>query len=351
MEVEDPEDPGSRCPLCGGSTFEGDTIGCAACPRWFHFQCVGVKHGDPVVEKEDEPYYCPDCAKGKPWKMPGNESPKKKKGAARKPKKKRAAPVKSVPIKLKLINKGEGSFATALSAGDRVPSFDPSAFSGLDPSLSKTGKTHSSSGVADDEEAAEGADEDVDFVDPELRSIRDPKLMTARQRAMVSGKNDLDERGLFDAEPAAPPVQEDEEALRQKELKSQRRREVELEKKEQDKMKTVARLLNKKDSKPSKVAGAPTRTPKYQISKLVSYRLSLNGFSISMPLDYTFPFEAQEAASVQPPPVILCAVEGCKNKKKYSCSKTGRPLCSLECYKRNLATVTSPQPSATVIAT
>ncbi len=32
-----------------------------------------------------------------------------------------------------------------------------------------------------------------------------------------------------------------------------------------------------------------------------------------------------------------CAVEGCSNNKRYSCSKTSVPLCSLQCYKKNLA--------------
>lgn len=31
----------------------------------------------------------------------------------------------------------------------------------------------------------------------------------------------------------------------------------------------------------------------------------------------------------------MCGVDGCENPKKYSCSKTGLPLCSLQCYKAN----------------
>lgn len=37
-----------------------------------------------------------------------------------------------------------------------------------------------------------------------------------------------------------------------------------------------------------------------------------------------------------PKQVISCGVGGCTNQKKYSCSKTGTPLCSLDCYKKNL---------------
>ena len=37
------------------------------------------------------------------------------------------------------------------------------------------------------------------------------------------------------------------------------------------------------------------------------------------------------------PDIKLCGAPGCQNAKKYSCSKTGVPLCSLGCYKRNMA--------------
>ena len=38
-----------------------------------------------------------------------------------------------------------------------------------------------------------------------------------------------------------------------------------------------------------------------------------------------------------PKPVVLCGVDGCSNPKKYACSKTNTPLCSLACYKKNMA--------------
>lgn len=31
----------------------------------------------------------------------------------------------------------------------------------------------------------------------------------------------------------------------------------------------------------------------------------------------------------------LCGVDGCEKLKKYSCSRTGVPLCSIQCYKAN----------------
>lgn len=40
-----------------------------------------------------------------------------------------------------------------------------------------------------------------------------------------------------------------------------------------------------------------------------------------------------------PPAQKICGVEGCENPKKYSCSQTGLPLCSLQCYKANQLTI------------
>ena len=34
------------------------------------------------------------------------------------------------------------------------------------------------------------------------------------------------------------------------------------------------------------------------------------------------------------PEVMKCSVDGCKNPKKYSCSRTKLPVCGLACYRR-----------------
>jgi INO80 complex subunit B len=38
----------------------------------------------------------------------------------------------------------------------------------------------------------------------------------------------------------------------------------------------------------------------------------------------------------EPPKVINCSIQGCSNPKRYSCSKTHVPLCSLNCYRTNM---------------
>ena len=49
----------------------------------------------------------------------------------------------------------------------------------------------------------------------------------------------------------------------------------------------------------------------------------------------------QSIYNYSPPTRELCAADGCGNEKKYSCSKTGVPLCSLHCYKMNMSKVQS----------
>jgi len=41
------------------------------------------------------------------------------------------------------------------------------------------------------------------------------------------------------------------------------------------------------------------------------------------------------------PLAVQCEVEGCTNMKKYCCSQTGMQLCSLECYRKNIARIRS----------
>ena len=71
-----------------------------------------------------------------------------------------------------------------------------------------------------------------------------------------------------------------------------------------------------------------TDVPKYHYSN------NQSGITISVPAGHQFPFSAQKA---EPPKLpSKCGVKGCDNDKKYSCSKTGIALCSLQCYKTNL---------------
>ncbi|KAK9307804.1 hypothetical protein QLX08_002032 [Tetragonisca angustula] len=179
----------------------------------------------------------------------------------------------------------------------------------------------------------------LEEVDDELKKIKpkDPKLMTARQRAMFERKTDTEPNPAVEQLMSLPTGYKEKvmtaEAIQKAALKSLKRKQLADEKREKDKKKTMERLLKKQESKASKVIskGKPSRR---QVP-LVVYRLTLEGSSISLPPGEDFPLQPMKEK--EPSVQTLCGVNQCKNPKKYSCSKTGVPLCSLECYKVNLA--------------
>nr|CAD7259198.1 unnamed protein product [Timema shepardi] len=179
----------------------------------------------------------------------------------------------------------------------------------------------------------------LEEVDDELKKIKpkDPKLMTARQRAMFERKSDKEPSPGGEQLLALPSGYKEKvmtaEAIQKAALKSQKRKQLADEKREKDKKKTMERLLKKQDSKNVKNSNK-CRSLRKQVPR-VTYCIDGNGASISLPLDVEFPLKPQLA---KPPPVVVhCGVTGCTNPKRYSCSQTGVPLCSLECYRKNQA--------------
>ncbi|KAK3886283.1 hypothetical protein Pcinc_009555 [Petrolisthes cinctipes] len=183
----------------------------------------------------------------------------------------------------------------------------------------------------------------LEEVDDELKRMKNPRLMTARQRAMM----EKEKRGEGAADDAFPVIPAEpllslpsgfkekvvtKEMLAKKAIKTQKRREQAQEKREEDKKKTVDRLLKKQDSKVGK-------TSRHKSSKkeipMYSYVISQEMVSISIPTSFAFPLAAQ--CEREKPSVKLCGAPGCSNHKKYTCSKTGVPLCSLQCYQMNIS--------------
>ncbi|XP_045491025.1 INO80 complex subunit B isoform X1 [Colias croceus] len=179
----------------------------------------------------------------------------------------------------------------------------------------------------------------LEEVDEELKKIKpkDPKMMTARQRAMYERGNDKETSPGGEVLLALPSGYKEKvmtaEALQKAALKSQKRKQLADEKREKDKKKTMDRLLKKQESKNLKNAqrGKPVR----KLEPMIVYKNSVNEISLSLPLGVPYPIQSQPPIEASIP--IKCGVEGCSNNKKYNCSKTGVPLCSLECYKKNLA--------------
>ncbi|XP_025422112.1 INO80 complex subunit B [Sipha flava] len=174
----------------------------------------------------------------------------------------------------------------------------------------------------------------LDEVDDELKKItkKDPKMMTARQRAMFDRKTDNKE---FTEELVALPSGYREkiltpEMLQKKAIKSQKRKQQADEKRENDKKRTMERLLKKHESKSK--SNSKGRMAKKDVNNIV-YISKDNNVSLLFPEGMDFPLKS---STIKPPPAQqMCGLDGCKNPKKYSCSRTGLPLCSLQCYVTN----------------
>ncbi|XP_066960257.1 INO80 complex subunit B [Macrobrachium rosenbergii] len=180
----------------------------------------------------------------------------------------------------------------------------------------------------------------LEEVDDELKRMKNPRLMTARQRAMLEKRDGPDD--TFPIIPAEPLLSlpsgfkekvVTEEMLAKKAIKTQKRREQAQEKREEDKKKTVDRLLKKQDSKVQKI----NNRMKFNKKEIPMYTYVNNQNMISISVPQSLEFFMNPQSERECPKVKLCGVQGCTNLKKYSCSKTGIPLCSLECYKTNLA--------------
>lgn len=178
----------------------------------------------------------------------------------------------------------------------------------------------------------------LEEVDDELKKIKDPKLMTARQRAMYERGADKDSQPSGEVLMSLPSGYKEKvmtaEAIQKAQLKSQKRKQMADEKREKDKKKTMERLLKKQDSTKSKIN--KNKQTKNQVP-MITYRNTADGATISFPPNFDFPLKAQVARD--PPKPTLCAVPGCVNIKKYNCSKTNTPLCSYKCYKENISLI------------
>lgn len=178
-------------------------------------------------------------------------------------------------------------------------------------------------------------------MDEELKKIKpkDPKMMTARQRAMYERGNDKETSPGGEILLALPSGYKEKvmtaEAIQKAALKSQKRKQLADEKREKDKKKTMDRLLKKQESKNLKNLhkGRPNR----KLEPMITYKNNNNEITLSMPIGVPYPLE--QKLPIEAPKPVKCGVSECNNIKKYQCSKTGIPLCSLECYKKNLLTL------------
>jgi len=165
--------------------------------------------------------------------------------------------------------------------------------------------------------------------DSELRSVREPSQLTARQRALGGEDGAILSQLEFGSRAKDKVVSELTEE--EKNVKALKRKEMETEKRERQKQKTMDTLLKKKDSKATKQIKT-SKSNRSDIPK-ISYVANSSGALLSLPEGFEYPLEASSCRL--PPAVIPCTV--CPNPKKYNSSATGSPICSLACYKTDLA--------------
>lgn len=103
----------------------------------------------------------------------------------------------------------------------------------------------------------------------------------------------------------------------------------------------MERLLKKQDSKAAKQA-----KPKVVRSSIpaIVYKQNMERTVMLFPEGFDYPLQCTKV--VKFPEKQYCGMD-CGNLKKYSCSKTGVPLCSLSCYKKNVTGVMNGNSNST----
>ncbi|KAF0029152.1 hypothetical protein F2P81_018257 [Scophthalmus maximus] len=167
----------------------------------------------------------------------------------------------------------------------------------------------------------------------ELKKEIDESLLTARQKALLHKQQS---QPLLELPMGYKEKEMTVEMMQKREERAHKRRLQAAKKAEENKNQTIERL-----TKTSKAKIKSMRERKSRLSQclMVRYSDSVRGMAISFPAGVPAP---APAAPPRPPAApSSCGVGGCTNRKIYSCSKTGVPLCSLECYKTNLLLVQS----------
>ncbi|CAB4013235.1 INO80 complex subunit B [Paramuricea clavata] len=163
-----------------------------------------------------------------------------------------------------------------------------------------------------------------------LKQEQDTSMMTARQRAML-GHEIQGENELMELPTARKKDENSEEAVKRRKQRAKKRKQQMEKQIEENKVQTIERLL-KKQVKSRKELEKQKRIQKADVPR-VTYLNNKNGISISFPVNMEVPFKKRVLES-PPSRAVMCAVEGCANVKRYLCSRTKLPLCSLECYKK-----------------
>uniref|UniRef100_A0A669PID5 INO80 complex subunit B-like conserved region domain-containing protein n=2 Tax=Phasianinae TaxID=9072 RepID=A0A669PID5_PHACC len=162
----------------------------------------------------------------------------------------------------------------------------------------------------------------------ELKKEVDESLLTARQRALLHKQQS---QPLLELPMGYKAKELTEEMLVKREERARKRRLQAAKKAEENKNQTIERLTK---THKAKVKALRERRARPAACPVVQYRNAADLITVSFPAGAAPPLLPSTAPPV--PPAALCGVSGCANRRRYCCSRTGLPLCSLACYKRNL---------------
>ncbi|XP_072263098.1 INO80 complex subunit B [Pyxicephalus adspersus] len=169
-------------------------------------------------------------------------------------------------------------------------------------------------------------------VNGDLKREIDETLLTARQKALLQ-KQQAPPIPVYPPPVYARPLPElSQEMIVKREEKARKRRLQAAKKAEESKKQTIERLTKTSKSRgPKPSVGRRGRQPP---CPTIRYQHNAQGITISYPSGVPCPTPAEPRPALPAPQ--LCGAPGCTNMKRYSCSRTGVPLCSLECYHKNL---------------
>ncbi|CAN0099198.1 unnamed protein product [Bubo scandiacus] len=163
----------------------------------------------------------------------------------------------------------------------------------------------------------------------ELKKEVDESLLTARQKALLHKQQS---QPLLELPMGYKAKELTEEMLVKREERARKRRLQAAKKAEENKNQTIERLTK---TNKAKVKTLRERKAKQAPCPVVHYCNATDRITVSFPVGMALPLLPRPGPPPCPPPV-LCGVAGCSNHKRYCCSRTGLPLCSLACYRRNL---------------
>eukprot|EP00052_Salpingoeca_macrocollata_P024794 m.223487 g.223487 ORF g.223487 m.223487 type:complete len:184 (-) comp22324_c0_seq1:73-624(-) len=162
------------------------------------------------------------------------------------------------------------------------------------------------------------------------------KSMTARQRALVTGKPDEFSEPLLELPLRARRGENSRKRSQAEEaMIVEKRKRREREKQDAEMRSVVASLLKKQTSKKIVQDEAREKRTVTRESKMkgphLHYQDTASGCFVACSSGLDYPIQPQK---LQPPkPQQQCAAPNCSNPRKYSCARSKQPVCSLQCYK------------------